>query len=118
MGNPRWLIQAVVSQAMSMLVIWRITRLMAVMAFGVELTVDEKASSIDFEATEMFFIGVDGNFSDFSGTISVEGDTITAINGVITVLSLDTDNKRRDDHLLSSDFFHEVAQPTTVRRMA
>ena len=88
--------------------------LMAVMAFGVELTVDEKASSIDFEATEMFFIGVDGNFSDFSGTISVEGDTITAINGVITVLSLDTDNKRRDDHLLSSDFFHEVAYKSIV----
>lgn len=83
--------------------------LMAVMAFGVELTVDEKASSIDFEATKMLFVGVDGNFSDFSGTISVEGDTVTAINGVITVLSIDTDDKKRDDHLLSSDFFHEVA---------
>ena len=82
--------------------------LMAVMAFGVELTVDEKASFINFEATKMFFVGVDGNFSDFSGTISVEGDTVTGINGVISVLSLDTDNKKRDDHLLSSDFFDET----------
>ncbi len=88
--------------------------LMAVMVFGVELSVDEKASSINFEATKMLFVGVDGNFSDFSGTISVEGDTITAINGVITVLSLDTDNKKRDDHLLSSDFFHEVAYSSIV----
>ena len=82
--------------------------LMAVMMFGAELTVDEKASSINFEATKMFFVGVDGNFSDFSGTISVEGDRVTAINGVIKVLSIDTDDKKRDDHLLSSDFFHEV----------
>ena len=82
--------------------------LMAVMAFGAELKVDEKASSINFEATKMLFIGVDGNFSDFSGTISVDGDKITAINGVITVLSIDTDDKKRDDHLLSSDFFDET----------
>lgn len=88
--------------------------LMAAMAFGVELTVDKKASSIDFEATKMFFIGVDGSFSDFSGTISVEGDTITAINGLVAVLTLDTDNKKRDDHLLSSDFFHEVAYESIV----
>jgi polyisoprenoid-binding protein YceI len=62
--------------------------LMAVMAFGVELTVDKKVSSIDFEATEMFFIGVDGKFSNFSGTISVKGDTVTAINGKVAVLSI------------------------------
>ncbi len=87
---------------------------MAVMAFGAELTVDKRASSIDFEATKMFFVGVNGNFSDFSGTISVEGDKIMAINGLVTVLSLDTDNKKRDDHLLSSDFFHEVAFKSIV----
>ena len=79
--------------------------LLAVMAFGVELPVDEKASNIKFEATKMLFVGVDGNFSNFSGSISVEGDKITSINGVIKVLSLDTDNAKRDDHLLSSDFF-------------
>ena len=83
--------------------------LMAVMAFGVELSVDEKASSINFEATKMLFVGVDGNFSDFSGTISVEDDRVTAINGVIKVLSIDTDDKKRDDHLLSSDFFDETS---------
>ena len=85
---------------------------MAVMAFGVELKVDEKASSIAFEATKMFFVGVDGNFSQFSGSISVEGNSVTAINGTITVLSINTDDKKRDDHLLSSDFFDEVAFST------
>ncbi len=79
--------------------------LLAVMAFGVELKVDTKASDIRFEATKMLFVGVDGNFSDFSGSISVEGERITAIKGVIKVLSIDTDNAKRDDHLLSSDFF-------------
>ena len=79
--------------------------LMAVMVFGVELKVDEKASEIKFEATKMLFVGVDGNFSNFSGSITVEGDTIISINGVINVLSIDTDDAKRDDHLLSSDFF-------------
>jgi polyisoprenoid-binding protein YceI len=83
--------------------------LVAVMAFGAELVVDEKASSINFEATKMLFIGVDGNFSNFSGSINVEGDTVKSINGVIKVLSIDTDDAKRDDHLLSSDFFNAVA---------
>jgi polyisoprenoid-binding protein YceI len=78
--------------------------LMAVMALGADLKVDK----------ELLFISVDGNFSDFSGVISVEGDMITAINGVVTVLSLDTDNARRDDHLLSSDFFDEVAYKSII----
>ena len=82
--------------------------LLAVMAFGVELKVDEKASDIKFEATKMLFVAVDGNFSNFSGSIAVEGDKITAINGVIKVLSIDTDNAKRDDHLLSSDFFDAI----------
>jgi len=81
---------------------------MAVMVFGVELKVDQKGSYIDFEATKMLFVNVDGNFSSFSGTISVEGDTITSIDGVVDVLSIDTADAKRDDHLLSSDFFDAV----------
>jgi polyisoprenoid-binding protein YceI len=81
---------------------------------AVELKVDTKASSIAFEATKMMFIGVDGNFSDFSGTITVEGSTVQAIDGMIKVLSLDTDNTKRDDHLLSSDFFDETRFDTIV----
>jgi polyisoprenoid-binding protein YceI len=81
---------------------------MAILAFGADLKVDTKSSSMDFEATELLFVGVDGNFSDFSGTISVEGDKITAITGDIVVNSLHTGIARRDDHLLSSDFFDEV----------
>ncbi len=88
--------------------------LLAGIAFGTELKVDTKASSVAFEATKMAFIGVDGNFSDFSGTISVEGNKVTAINGVIKVLSLNTDNARRDDHLLSKDFFDETKFATIV----
>jgi len=82
--------------------------LMAVMAFGADFKVDTKASSLDFEATQMLFSKVDGNFSDFSGTITTDGDRVTAINGEVAVISLYTGIARRDDHLLSSDFFYEV----------
>ena len=81
---------------------------LAVMAFGAELKVDSKSSFIGFEATKMLFVGVDGNFSQFNGTIDVENEKVTAINGVIKVLSIDTDDAKRDDHLLSSDFFNAV----------
>ncbi|MBU1642406.1 YceI family protein [bacterium] len=81
---------------------------MAMLVFGADLKVDTKNSSMDFEATELLFVGVDGNFSDFGGTISVEGNKITAITGRIAVNSIYTGIARRDDHLLSSDFFDEV----------
>jgi len=81
---------------------------LAIMAFGAELKVDSKASFIGFEATKMLFVSVDGNFSQFRGTINVENEKVTAINGVIKVLSIDTDDAKRDDHLLSSDFFNAV----------
>ena len=83
--------------------------LMAIVAFGADFNVDTKASSIDFKAKEFLFVTVDGNFSDFSGMISVEGDRVTSIDGKVAVISLDTGIARRDDHLLSSDFFDEVA---------
>ena len=84
----------------------------AIMVFGADLKVDAKDSSIDFTATQWLFVSVDGNFSDFSGTVTVEGDKITAINGDVAVISLDTGIARRDDHLLSSDFFDEVKYKT------
>ena len=84
----------------------------AIMLSAADLNVDTKVSSINFEATEMFFVGVDGSFSDFSGTITLKGDKVTAINGDVAVISLNTDNARRDDHLLSSDFFDEVKYKT------
>ncbi|MCJ7765878.1 MAG: YceI family protein [Thiovulaceae bacterium] len=81
---------------------------MAILAFGADLKVETKSSSIGFEATELFFVGVEGSFRDFGGTIRVEGDKITAITGEVAVISLNTGIARRDDHLLSSDFFDEV----------
>lgn len=90
--------------------------LMAIMVSAADLKVDTKRSSINFKAIEMFFVSVDGSFSDFSGTITVEGDKITAINGDVAVISINTDNARRDDHLLSSDFFYEVKFHTITFR--
>lgn len=86
--------------------------LFAVFGSAVELAVDKKASSLEFEATQMLFVTVDGSFSDFSGTIDVEEGEIKRIEGKIVVVSIDTDNAKRDDHLLSSDFFHAVKYPT------
>ena len=54
---------------------------MAILAFGADLKVDTKSSSMDFEATELLFVGVDGNFSDFGGTISVGDEIVHFLHG-------------------------------------
>jgi polyisoprenoid-binding protein YceI len=92
--------------------------LSAVLGFAAELAVDKNASKLQFVATQMGLVKVDGSFSDFSGTVEVENGVIKEIDGEIVVVSIDTDNAKRDDHLRSSDFFYAVKYPTfTVKSM-
>lgn len=83
--------------------------------FSSEYKVDNDYSSIKFEASKMLFIGVDGEFSKFSGTIKLdEYNKITQINGLISIDSIYTNNKERDDHLKANDYFHILDFPNIV----
>jgi len=91
-----------------------LTVALAVSLFSSEYIVDKEYSSIKFEASKMMFVGVDGEFSNFSGSIDVEGDKLTNIDGVVSIDSINTQDTERDDHLKADDYFHTVKFPNII----
>lgn len=73
-------------------------------------------SSIGFSVRHMVVAKVHGKFNDFSGQIDFDGKNLE--KGSVTVnaqvASIDTDNKKRDDHLRSPDFFDAEKFPTMI----
>ncbi len=62
----------------------------------------------------MVITDVSGRFRSFDGTVYADKADFTDIKISLTidVKSIDTDNKKRDDHLRSSDFFDADKYPT------
>jgi polyisoprenoid-binding protein YceI len=78
-------------------------------------TLDPTASTIEFESKAMWGLAkVKGRFQ------AVEGGGVVATDGtvsgtlVIDARSVDTKNKKRDDHLRSGDFFEVDTYPTVI----
>jgi polyisoprenoid-binding protein YceI len=59
-----------------------------------------------------------GDFHQFSGTIAVDRDhpDRSSVSATIQVASIDTQMRRRDDHLLSAEFFDAKQFPTITFR--
>ncbi len=73
---------------------------------------DQKDSTIGFRVRQ-FLGGTNGKFKQFSGSLNLdrehpEQSTVTA---TIHVASLDTEIKKRDDHLRSEEFFNVAKYP-------
>jgi polyisoprenoid-binding protein YceI len=70
--------------------------------------VDGMHSGVTFRISHLGLCWVFGRFNDFSGRFSV--DAVNPATGsfelTIKVESVDTNNKKRDDHLRSPDFFN------------
>jgi polyisoprenoid-binding protein YceI len=74
--------------------------------------VDSSRSQVRLKSRSMWgLVAVNGVFGEVTGTgtVSASGD----VTGTITVAarSVDTKNKRRDDHLRSADFFDTARYP-------
>ena len=91
-----------------------LTIVLAMSLFSSEYIVNKEFSSIKFEASKMMFVGVDGEFSDFSGSVDVEDDKLIKINGIVSIDSINTKDQERDDHLKADDYFHIVKFPNIV----
>jgi polyisoprenoid-binding protein YceI len=76
-------------------------------------TVDPTHSNLDFIARHMVASKVRGNFTDFSGTITI-GDSIetSSVEAVAQAASITTNNEMRDGHLKSADFLEQETYPT------
>lgn len=75
--------------------------------------VDHAHTDIRFTVTHMLISEVDGEFSEFTGTVSSPGDDFAGSEVAFTAksASIDTDNERRDNHLKGADFFEAETYP-------
>ena len=83
--------------------------------FAGNYSVDIDHSSVAFKVKHMMISNVKGEFGKFSGTFVYDEKTkkLQALHGDVDVLSISTDNAKRDAHLKSADFF-DVAKYTTM----
>lgn len=76
-------------------------------------TIDKAHSNLAFDIRHIF-TPVTGEFLEYDGSINFDPKNLeeSAIDITIQVASLDTDNERRNGHLLSGDFFNAEKYPT------
>lgn len=69
--------------------------------------IDPAHSSANFKVKHLGVSNVRGVFTDLEGVINLDQDnpSNSSVKVVIKVESVDTNNKKRDDHLRSDDFF-------------
>lgn len=74
---------------------------------------DTEHSTVGFAVKHMMVTDQKGAFDTFSGTIELDDKDITksTVNVTIDPASVNTKNKKRDDHLRSPDFFDAAKFP-------
>ena len=77
---------------------------------GTPLAIDTEQSSIDWVGAKVTGRH-DGGFNDFSGTVYVDGETITGVDLMIDATSIWSDNEKLTGHLQSADFFEVETYP-------
>ncbi|MFD2757600.1 YceI family protein [Gulosibacter faecalis] len=69
-------------------------------------TIDPTHTDVHFSVRHLAISKVKGSFEQFEGTIVVGEDiTQTTVEGTVEVASVNTNQKQRDEHLRTSDFF-------------
>jgi polyisoprenoid-binding protein YceI len=75
--------------------------------------VDAVHSSVSFVARHLVASKVRGNFTDFSGVITIGDRPETSkVEATVTAASITTNNEMRDGHLKSADFLDQENYPT------
>ena len=76
-------------------------------------TVDAGHSTIGFVVRHLVVAKVRGQFTDFTGTITVGDDPLTSkVEATVQAVSIETRDAGRDGHLRSGDFFDVENHPT------
>ena len=82
-------------------------------AFGADTyKVDPAHSSIMFSVRHLGINNVKGIFTNYTGSLVLDGKNIKEATGTIQTGSIDTGVPQRDNHLRSADFFDATKFPT------
>ena len=77
--------------------------------------IDKTHSAVKFGVTHLVISTVEGNFKDFTASISTKPDgSLEKIEADIKTTSVNTDNEQRDTHIKSDDFFSSAKFPDMV----
>lgn len=87
--------------------------------FAGNYSLDKSHTSVGFKVKHMMISNVKGNFSEFSGDFEYDekSNMLKAMNGKISVNSINTQNKKRDDHLRAPDFFDVKKYPNITFKL-
>lgn len=82
--------------------------IIAVPVFAADYEIDRDHSSVTFSIKHMVISNVKGRFDNFSGHFSFEENKSALWKAVASIdaASINTGNKKRDDHLRNPDFFN------------
>jgi polyisoprenoid-binding protein YceI len=72
--------------------------------------VDKAHSTVGFAVKHMGIATVRGEFTEFEGSLTIDGDTAKA-TGTVNAQSVNTNETARDEHLRSADFFSAEQHP-------
>lgn len=82
------------------------------------LDIDKSKSKVAFKASKLVFVGVDGEFKDYEGNVSVLNDEIVALNGNVFVNSVESGDKTRDEHIRGEVLFDSKKYPIISFKMS
>lgn len=86
-------------------------------AEAADYRLDPEHTFVYFSVSHAAMATAYGRFNGVEGTLSMDRDAGTgALNVVLDAASVDTNHKRRDDHLRSPDFLNAVEFPEIVYR--
>jgi len=83
-------------------------------AHAASWSIDQSHSYVGFSVKHLVVSKVKGSFGDYTGKINFDGKDFSAasVEATVQMVSVDTDNKDRDDHLRNNDFFDVEKFPT------
>ena len=82
-------------------------------AFAATYEIDPEHSSVEFKVRHLAISSVGGRFLEFAGTFNYDSSNLAAskTETAIKVATIDTRQKKRDDHLRSPDFLDAAKFP-------
>lgn len=82
-------------------------------AFADNWKIDPVHTAVEFKIRHLMVSWVKGVFTDVQGTATIDEANLaqSSINVLVATATIDTNNKKRDDHLRSPDFFDVATYP-------